>query len=177
MKFYDAYVRSYTINEDNEHEFFDIVRDIYFSPEIQGQAQYIQHADINRLQHVTSVAFLAYLYCREKHADFRSAARAGVLHDLVYYDWHVAGDGSHRLHGYRHPGFAAKNAKALCALTADEENIIRRHMWPLTPTPPRTKEGFIVSIVDKYCAINEILIKKFAGYREKFRNDINAVKG
>lgn len=176
MNFYNAYVRSYTINENNEKEFFDIVRDVYFSDEVQGQAMYIQHADINRLQHVTSVAYMAYLYCKEIHADFRAAARAGVLHDLVYYDWHVAGDGTHRLHGYRHPGFAVKNAKALCNLSETEENIIRRHMWPLTPTPPKYKEGVILSIIDKYCAANEILIKKFSSYRDKFHNDINKLK-
>lgn len=176
MNLYNAYVRSYTINEESEREFFDIVRDVYFSDEVQGQAQYIQHADINRLQHVTSVAYMSYLYCKEKNADFCSAARAGVLHDLVYYDWHVAGDGSHRLHGYRHPGFAVKNAEKLCNLNEKEENIIRRHMWPLTPTPPKYKEGFILSIMDKYCAANEILIKKFSGYRNKFHDDIKNLK-
>ena len=58
MNFYNAYVRSYTINENNEKEFFDIVRDVYFSDEVQGQAMYIQHADINRLQHVTMADML-----------------------------------------------------------------------------------------------------------------------
>ena len=47
-----------------------------------------------------------------------------MLHDLFYYDWHVPGDGSHRLHGYRHPGFALKNAKALFTLSEMEENKI-----------------------------------------------------
>lgn len=40
-------------------------------------------------------------------------------------------------------------------LTDKEINIIKRHMWPVTVIPPKCKEGFILTIVDKYCAICE----------------------
>lgn len=172
MNFYEEYVHSYNVTPENEPEFFSLISDLYFTEEIQGQAQYIQHADINRLQHMTSVAYMSYVRAKEEGCDYKSVARAGILHDLVYYDWHVAGDGSHRLHGYRHPRFALKNAKVLCELSPLEEGIIIRHMWPLTVIPPKSKEGMILSIVDKYCATHEIIINKSQRYRENFRNDI-----
>jgi uncharacterized protein len=38
-----------------------------------------------------------------------------------------------------------------------EENIIRRHMWIITLVPPRYKEGYVVTFVDKFCAAKEFL--------------------
>lgn len=171
-KLYDNYVKSYALTENNAKEFFDIVNDIYSTPEFQSMGDYIQHADITRLQHIMSVAYLSYVKAKEKNKNYVSAARGAMLHDLFYYDWHTAGDGSHRLHGYRHPGFALKNAKKLFSLSPLEENIIIRHMWPLTPTPPKYAESFIVSMSDKYCAFQEIIIKKFPSYRTKFKNRV-----
>ena len=38
-------------------------------------------------------------------------------------------------------------------------------MWPLTVVPPKSKEGWAVSLIDKYCATREMMrgeIKYFA---------------
>ena len=132
---------------------------------MQSQAAFAQHSEINRLDHVRSVAFLTYIYCKEHSLDVRTATRAAIMHDLTYYDWHD-GDWSHRPHGYRHPAFAMKNAAELDP-TLNEKGrfIILRHMWPLTVVPPASKEGWAVSLIDKYCAAREMLrgeIKYFA---------------
>lgn len=58
-------MRSYKINPQSEKEFFDCISDIYFTDEVQGLAVYEQHLDINRLQHITSVAYLSYLICKK----------------------------------------------------------------------------------------------------------------
>ena len=166
---FNLYVRSYALTKENAPEFFDIIIDIYETAEFRSMSDFIQHADITRLQHIMSVAFMSYSIAKEKGLDFVDAARGAMLHDLFYYDWHVPGDGSHRLHGYRHPGFALKNAKALFTLSEKQENCIRRHMWPLTPTPPKYKESWIVCLSDKYCAHQESMIKLFSSRREKFR--------
>lgn len=165
---FDIYVQSYSLSAEEQPEFFEIMSDIYSTSEFQSMKEYIQHADITRLQHIMSVAFMSYTITKEKGLDFVKATRGAMLHDLFYYDWHVPGDGSHRLHGYRHPGFALKNAKALFTLSEMEENIIKRHMWPLTPTPPKYKESLIVCLSDKYCAHQESTIKMFSSKRKKF---------
>ncbi len=36
-----------------------------------------------------------------------------------------------------------------------EKDIIKKHMWPMTAVPPKYKESFIVTCVDKYCATIE----------------------
>jgi uncharacterized protein len=42
-------------------------------------------------------------------------------------------------------------------LNKREEDIILKHMWGATIAPPRYKEGYIVTMVDKYWAIKEAM--------------------
>lgn len=176
-RLYDAYVMSHVLTKENAREFFDIVGDIYDSPQFQLTDSFIQHANISLMQHMLSVSYLSFLNTKEKNLNYISATRAAMVHDLVDYDWHIAGDGSHRLHGYRHPGFAIKNASKLFELSDLEKYIIRRHMWPLTPIPPLRRESIVVTLVDKFCAVQEMLIKSNKNYRNKFLKDLEEAKG
>ncbi len=150
------YERSLSLSKQSDAEFFECAGDLLETPEVSGLAQYVQHDYINRLRHITSVAYMTFCICKAKKLDYKTAARAGVMHDLFYYDWHE-NDWSHRPHGYRHPGFAVKNAKELCGgIDEKTENMIKRHMWPLTVIPPKYKEGMILCVADKYCAAREL---------------------
>lgn len=174
-KRFEAYVLSFNLSRENASEFFEIVGDIYDTDEFQSMENYIQHANITRKQHILSVAYISYLTAKEQGLNFVSTARAAMLHDLFYYDWHVPGDGSHRLHGYRHPRFALNNAKKLFELSEMEEDIILRHMWPLTPTPPKYREGFIMTLTDKYCAGREGKMKRSKKFRAQFEQMMRKV--
>ena len=60
-------------------------------------------------------------------------------------------------HGRTHPQLSVDNARAKFRLTLKEQNIIRSHMWPLTPLHmPMSKEAWLVTMADKYCAVREI---------------------
>ena len=50
---------------------------------------------------------------------------------------------------------ALANARERFSLTEKEEDIILRHMWPLTITPPRFPESYVVVMFDKYCSLME----------------------
>lgn len=155
-----AYIRSFDLNPTAEaKEFFDCISDLYPTPQVQSLQQYEQHLQINRLDHITSVAYISYLVCRRLGLRYREATRGAILHDLFYYDWRDKN--SHpRPHGYLHPGIALNNARELCGdkLTEREANTIKRHMFPLTPIPPRYAEGLVVSMADKYCATWELYL-------------------
>ena len=86
--------------------------------------------------------------------DEPSLIRGALLHDYFLYDWH---DKKARVnpHGYLHPGIALKNASEIFDLNKTEKDIIKHHMFPLTLCPPLTKEGFCVTIADKYCSLYE----------------------
>lgn len=49
--------------------------------------------------------------------------------------------------------------------------MIIKHMWPITISFPNSKEGFILTFVDKYCAIYESMeiIKSKLFMKKAFR--------
>ena len=174
-KLYEEYKKSYDIYSHlNGKCYLDTVGDLYFRPEIQRMSEYEQHLEIDRLQHMTSVSYLSFLICRRLKLDYRSAARASIMHDLVFYDWRNPDEMWHRPHGYLHPKFAAENAKILTGgmFSPKEEKIVLKHMFPLTVTIPSSREGLIVSLSDKYCATRELCYSLSKTYKKRFLKEI-----
>ncbi len=136
------------------NEFLDIVNDIIINEEVQKLKLYKHHYAYTRFEHSLSVAYYSYIICRVLHLDYESIARAGLLHDLFFYGCE---DKTIRpkKHISNHPKVALKNAEALFSLNDKEKDIILKHMWPLTFTPPKYLESFIITFVDKYCALKE----------------------
>ena len=59
------------------------------------------------------------------------------------------------MHGFSHPRTALKNAGREYRLSPREQDIIKKHMWPLTIVPPLCREAWIVTAADKYCSFLE----------------------
>ena len=49
-----------------------------------------------------------------------------------------------------------ENAIRYFDISEKEQNMILRHMWPLTPVPPRYKEGYTILYADKICGLAEV---------------------
>ena len=174
-KLFDIFAASYCLSPEKDADFFSYIGHLYCTDEVQSMRAYPQHSDCNRLDHIRAVTYMSYVLAKRFSLDVKAASRAALLHDLVYYDWHDA-DFSHRPHGFRHPAFATFNAKLLePSLTKKEERIILRHMWPLTPLPPSSREGFIVTFSDKYCASMEMRITKKQKAKEKFDKKLDQI--
>ena len=92
--------------------------------------------------------------CRIFGLDYRAAARAGLLHDLYLQKWEETDVGRFR-RLVIHPQLALENARAF-GLSPMEEDIIGKHMWPLTAPLPYYKESYMVSLADKICATLEM---------------------
>ncbi len=86
----------------------------------------------------------------------RALMRGALLHDYFLYDWHD-GKPARKIHGFTHPGFACKNAIRDFQIGSIEQNMVRRHMFPLTPVPPACREAVILCVADKYVAAKETL--------------------
>ncbi|MFZ2951097.1 MAG: phosphohydrolase [Desulfuromonadaceae bacterium] len=123
-------------------------------PDVARLSQYPHHRRKTRLDHVKEVASLSFLLGRRLSLDGDAIIRGALLHDLFFYDWLREGP---RLHGFRHHTIALNNARRITRLSQIEEDIIKKHMWPLTLVPPRYPESLIVSIVDTYCTIRDYL--------------------
>ena len=146
------------------------INDLYKSKPCQKMKNFIQHKNINCLKHCLTVSYLSFKLANKinrifkTNLDCKAIARGALLHDLFLYDWHIQGrrnKGNYNLfalHGFVHPQKALDNAHKYFYLTSKEEDIIRNHMFPLTLFHmPKCAESWIVSIVDKYIAIKELI--------------------
>ena len=121
--------------------------------------EFVQHGDVSVYEHVVAVAVES---CRMADAlarhgiavDRPSLVRGALLHDYFLYDWHDP-DPSHRLHGFRHAGFALRNAGRDFSLGPIERNMIASHMFPMNLVLPRFRESLLLCLADKICSFCE----------------------
>lgn len=141
-------------------EFYSLVSDIITNETVQEMKNYRQHYETSTYEHCFHVAYLSYKICKKLRLDYKSVARAGMVHDLFLYDWR----NSHKnlnlkgFHAFLHPKIALENASKLFTLTEKEKDIIVKHMWPVTWRFPKYPESFIVTFVDKYSALQESFV-------------------
>lgn len=138
----------------NNIEFENIINELITNDTVQEMKNFTQHFGTTRFDHCYSAAYYSYWICKKLHLDYKSATRAAMLHDLFLYDW--KDENLHfRFHALHHAKMACENACNLFDLNQKEQNIIITHMWPVTFNFPTSIEGFILTFVDKYCAISE----------------------
>lgn len=145
------------VNYDNRQyeEFLTIVGDLINTPEFERLRHCRHHYGVSRYQHCINVAYYSYILCKKFGLNYTAAARAGLLHDLFYYEWDNSGI-SMSEHALKHSAIALENAEKLTNLSELEADIIKNHMWLCSiKIRPRHKEAYIVSIADKICAVWE----------------------
>lgn len=155
-------------NWRKDEEYMSYIKDLIFRDEVQKLKEFTQHHYTTRLEHSISVSYKSYKLAKRWNGDARATARAGLLHDLFYYDWRTTkfDEGTH---AYMHPRIAAKNAEKLTELSDLERDIIIKHMWLATVAFPKYKESYIVTLVDKYCACQEVIVPLSRKLKNKFK--------
>ncbi|WEV44811.1 HD domain-containing protein [Streptococcaceae bacterium ESL0687] len=150
---------------EDDSEYMELIADLLVKPEVQKLDEYVHHHHTTRLIHSLNVSYQSFRIARKFGWKKREVARAGLLHDLFYYDWRETKfeEGSH---AYVHPRIAYRNALKLTELSELERDIIIKHMWGATIAPPKYKESFVVTFVDKYCAVKERYIPLANKWRE-----------
>lgn len=135
-------------------EYVALVSDLLEQPAVQKLANYTQHHHSNRLQHSIAVSYDSYRLAKRLNLDYQATARAGLLHDLFYYDWRTT-KFDLGTHAFIHPRVALRNAEKITSLSNKEKDIILKHMFGATVAVPRYWESLIVSLVDDYEAEQE----------------------
>lgn len=142
-------------------EFLQTAAPLLKNPDVKALSGYNHHRGKTRLEHVKEVAWISFLiakkFSKRFSLDCRAIIRGALLHDLFFYDWLHEGP---RLHGLRHHNIALKNARKIVFLSKIEEDIIKKHMWPLTVIPPAYPESFIVAMVDTYCSTKDYIVRR-----------------
>lgn len=148
-------------------EFFSYISSV-IDKEDYKRLQNYKHHDKSIYDHNLKVAYLSFKIGKLLNLKIKELVRGALLHDFFFYDWRSEKPSSGKLHAFEHPKESLKNAKKYFSnLTKVEEDIILKHMWPLTLIPPKYIESFAVSVIDKIVAT-----KEFGNLRNKKNEDI-----
>lgn len=139
------------MNKYKKEEFSKIVAPFLDIEEFQ-KLKTIEHHGITRYDHSLRVAYHTYLVTKFLHLNYKEATVAALLHD--FFTDEVEEERSlSKLR--KHPEHAVKNASKYLELSELQEDIIRTHMFPITFTPPKYLESWIVDVVDDFASIYE----------------------
>lgn len=145
----------YCSESDKAIEYMNCVSGVLESKEVHMLGDYVHHHFTTRLQHSLNVSYYSFMFCRVLGWDYRSAARAGLMHDLYFFDnKSIDSEGNKLLRN--HPFEALDNSEKAFNLNEIEKDAIVNHMWPCNSIGrPKYKESMIVSLSDKLCAVME----------------------
>ncbi len=157
-----------------ESEYYTLIADLLEREEIQNLKNFRHHIMTTRFQHSLNVSYYNYKLCKVFRLDAESAARAGLLHDLYFYDTKEYTKSSPAVrHSKHHPEIALQNAEKLSALNAKEKDMIINHMFPMTFAMPKYAETYLITLVDKYCAVIEFVLPQPKRFRNFLRNKLH----
>lgn len=146
-----------------DKEYLEYVKDLIHKKELKDLEKITHHKFTNRYAHSVAVSYTSYRIAKRlgfSEESLRSISRGGLLHDLFFEtreEYKMMESGSHN---YLHPIFALKNALKLTDINEVEEDIITKHMFLCASLKiiPKYKESLLVSMVDKYISLQDILI-------------------
>ncbi len=148
----------FDINDKNDIKailYKDCIDHLLDSSEIKKLGNFKHHYFTTRFQHSLNVSYYSYCMCRCFGWDYRSAARAGLMHDLYFFENTSVDENGRRLLK-DHPTVALENSEKYFELNYIEKDAIANHMWPCSSSKlPHYKESMIVSLSDKFCAVME----------------------
>ena len=139
------------MNQTNNNEFLDIIEPIIRNKKF-AQLKKVKHHGDNRYDHCMRVAYNTYYVTKKLHLNYKKATEAALLHDFFISEVQNE-NGIARLR--RHPEHALNNACKYFELDEMQKDIIKTHMFPITFTPPKYLESWIVDIVDDLVALYE----------------------
>lgn len=158
-----------------DEEYYEIVKGIVEHPEFQKTKNFIHHEEETLFDHVLEVSYYSFIYCKENELDYKSATIGGILHDFYPKPWQNCKKEKKKffkMHGFVHAKEALENARKYFPeyLTPKIENIIVRHMFPVNIIPPRYKEAWVVTMIDKRVSLkvfaHPLGLLKYIGIRK-----------
>lgn len=147
-----------------EKEYYEIVKEILEHKEFLKRKNYKHHGEITVYDHCLKVSHIAYKISKKfKSFDSNSVAIGGLLHDFYFKPWqdNTEKRSFFKKHGFVHANEALINSKKYFPkyINKKTKNIIERHMFPLNKVPPKYKEAWLVSFVDKYVSMEVFFMK------------------
>ncbi len=136
-----------------ESEYYRIVKDILNSKEFQKRKNFMHHYNESVYDHVLRVSLDCYKIGKKFKLDYKSLAIAGLLHDFYSNPWQVKKKKTKffQKHGFVHAHEARVNAEKYFPELMNPKicSMIETHMFPLNKRIPRSKEAWLLTLVDK----------------------------
>ena len=142
---------------DEDKEYHVIVDEILNHKEFLKLKNY-KHHGIDRYEHVVRVSYWSYKVAKCLRLDYKSVARAGLLHDFFFVNNLAIILGERIKVLFNHPKLALENSKKYFTINKKEEKIILSHMFPVNLTIPTSLEGWLVDIIDDIVSIYDRII-------------------
>ncbi len=150
-------------NKTNKNEFKDITtygKDILRSESFKKCQKTRHHFNTTVGKHtlnvtVQSLKISNWLNDHNIKTDKKRLILACLSHDLSLGEKKYE-KGKKLTAAWRHPIDSAKIASDITEIHKNTEKVIKRHMWPICIVAPTCKEGWIIIVTDKICAIQEI---------------------
>lgn len=139
------------MNKYKDSEFHRIVKPLLDNCPFEATKNE-KHHGITRYEHSMRVAYFSYKVTKILGLAYKETTEAALLHDFFTNEVKEK-NGIARLR--QHPRCAVENAKKYFELSEKQEDIIATHMFPVTFTPPKYLESWIVDLVDDVASIYE----------------------
>lgn len=134
-----------------DSEFHRIIKPLLDGSNFE-ETKKITHHGITRYEHSMRVAYFSYKITKFFKLDYKETTEAALLHDFFLDE---VNDKNQVAKLRQHPKYALENAKKYFELSEKQEDIIKTHMFPVTFTPPKYLESWIVDLVDDVASIYE----------------------
>lgn len=145
-------------------EWYKIVRPIITSKEYLKRKTFRHHGDTSVYEHCIKVSQGSFKLAKKLGLDYKSAAIAGVLHDLYTTPWQdvLVDQPFFQRHAFSHARCALENSRKYYSkyLNPKIENAVLRHMFPLNIVPPKYSTGYIITLVDKLVSMDFVFCKE-----------------
>lgn len=144
----------------DDQAYMDIIADLITDEKLLAMDKITHHYHTTRLRHNLSVSYVSYKIAQSRGLKAKSVARAGLMHDFFLETRQEIAAMKMGSHAEVHPKIALENARDLTSLSDLEADIILSHMYMscLKSPKPKYEESFLVSMVDKRCAISEFMM-------------------
>ena len=142
------------VKYEKDMEYINIIKDILDNEEFMKVGN-LPHHKSKRLNHLLRVSYRSYKVTKFLHLDYKSTARAGLLHDFFVEDTTKMKFWSRVRLMFSHPKQVLENSKKYFEINKLERDIILSHMFPVGIRIPLRLESWIVDITDDCVSISE----------------------
>ena len=134
-----------------KREYYNIYNEFYEVNKYRKMKNILHHG-IARIEHINRVGKLTFYTSKLLKLDYISSTRGALMHDFF-----IKEDLSKKEALKHHPQMALKNSKKYFTVNKIEEDIITKHMFPITKQKPKYKESILVCICDKLVSCYEFI--------------------